>query len=161
MTTIFLAIGSNVGDSQANIRQAIKLLGKSVSHIQQAQLYRSKALPVPGHPDLPDFVNTAIKAETNLSPQELLQFTQQVEKEVGKVYRFHWGPREIDIDIIFYGDQVINTAQLTVPHPHAHERDFVLKPLSDLDGSFVHPKTGQSVQQMLELLPPSNLAVIA
>ena len=160
MATVFIALGSNVGDSQKNIQQATDLLGEYISNIQSGNFYSSKALLVPGHPDLPDFVNTAIRGETELSAQELLQFTQKIEKEVGKVYRFHWGPREIDIDIIFYGDQIINKPNLKVPHPHFHERDFVLQPLADIDPDKIDPKSGQPISKLLQSLPKSELSIL-
>lgn len=161
MSLVCIALGSNVGNSQANIEHAITLLGKHISSIQKSKLYHSKALPVPGHPDLPDFVNTAICGETELTPQELLQFTQSVEQEVGKVYRFHWGPREIDVDIIFYDDQIINSPELVIPHPYAHERDFVIAPLCDIRPDFIHPVIGCTIKEIFNDLPPSELSVLS
>src|ERR1019366_6456645 len=101
MTVVYLALGSNVGDSAANIAEAIKLLGNSIESIKQAPLYASKAA---GYTDQPDFVNTAVSGETSLNPEQLLSFVKDIEQQIGLINRFRWGPREIDIDIIFYGD---------------------------------------------------------
>ena len=98
--TIFLALGSNVGDKISNIKKTINLLGSKVSEIESAPLYESKAI---GYLDQANFINTVIKGETSLTPHELLKFIKEVEHEVGRVERFRWGPREIDIDIIFFG----------------------------------------------------------
>ena len=160
MATVFLALGSNVGDSQQYISKAIELLGEKVSNIKTAPLYRSPAMPVPGHDDMPDFLNTAIRGETNLEPLELLKFVKNIEKEIGRIYRFRWGPREIDIDIIFYDDLILDTPELTIPHSGANERDFVLKPISDIDATFIDPKTKHMVNDLFEKLPVSELTIL-
>lgn len=136
MHTIFLALGSNVGDQEGNIAQAVSLLKEKVEGISLAPLYRSKAVGVTNQPD---FVNTALSGKTNLTPQELLTFVKQIEQKVGRVYRYRWGPREIDIDIIFYDALVVKSDNLEIPHPRAHERDFVLRPIADLSPSLIHP----------------------
>src|SRR4051812_44554807 len=120
METVYLALGSNVGDSQEHIKKAVQLLGESLQHIKRAPIYRSKAV---GYTDQPNFLNTAIEGQTQLSPQKLLKFIKDVEKRVGRVARFRWGPREIDIDIIFYGDQIVEQDGLTIPHARFAERD--------------------------------------
>jgi 2-amino-4-hydroxy-6-hydroxymethyldihydropteridine diphosphokinase len=142
-----LALGSNVGDSQANIAQAIKLLGASVKQIKQASLYVSKAV---GYTDQPDFLNTAASGQTSLSPEALLEFVKNVERQVGRTASFHWGPREIDIDIISYGDTMLETKNLTIPHREFRKRDFVLQPLNDLDPALVDPVSGQTIKQLLD-----------
>lgn len=147
MTTVYLALGSNVGDSQANIAQAIKLLGASVKQIKQASLYVSKAV---GYTDQPDFLNTAASGQTSLSPEALLEFVKNVERQVGRTASFHWGPREIDIDIISYGDTMLETKNLTIPHREFRKRDFVLQPLNDLDPALVDPVSGQTIKQLLD-----------
>jgi 2-amino-4-hydroxy-6-hydroxymethyldihydropteridine diphosphokinase len=147
MTAIYLALGSNVGDSRGNIAQAIKLLGSSVKHIKQAPIYVSKAV---GYTDQPDFLNTALRGQTDLGPSDLLKFTAEVEQRVGRTASFQWGPREIDIDIIFYGDTVLETKDLAIPHREFRKRDFVLQPLNDLDPALVDPVSGQTIKQLLD-----------
>jgi 2-amino-4-hydroxy-6-hydroxymethyldihydropteridine diphosphokinase len=150
MATVYLALGSNVGIGDKQFDSAIALLGGQLSDIKQAPRYTSKAV---GFTDQPDFLNSAVQADTKLSPQELLTFTQTVEQKVGRIRRFRWGPREIDIDIIFYDDLVIEKPTLTVPHSRLSERDFVLKPLCDLNPQFVDPITKNTIQELYDNLP--------
>lgn len=157
MTTVYLALGSNIGDSRANITQAVQLLDPAVQQIKQAPLYTSKAV---GYTDQPDFLNTAISGETDLSPQELLKTIKSVEQQVGRTKSFRNGPREIDIDIILYGDQVLQTDKLTIPHPRFRERDFVLQPLNDLNPSLTDPVSGQTVGQLLAKIAPQDRSIL-
>jgi 2-amino-4-hydroxy-6-hydroxymethyldihydropteridine diphosphokinase len=150
MVIIYLALGSNVGDSAAHIQKAIQLLSSAVSDINQAPVYTSKAM---GYTDQADFLNTAITGQTALSPQELLVVIKGIEKEIGRIERFRWGPREIDIDLILYDDLIQDNDELTLPHPHFRERDFVLQPLVDLKPSLVDPVTGKTMRQLLSELP--------
>jgi 2-amino-4-hydroxy-6-hydroxymethyldihydropteridine diphosphokinase len=127
-----------------------------VNNIRRAPLYHSRAV---GYTDQPDFVNTALSGKTSLSPEELLAFTQEIEQRVGRVQRFHWGPREIDIDIIFYDNLVQQTDQLTLPHPEFRQRDFVLRPLCDLNPDLKDPVTGHTVAGLLEDIPPDQRSI--
>jgi 2-amino-4-hydroxy-6-hydroxymethyldihydropteridine diphosphokinase len=156
MTDIYLALGSNMGDSAALIDQAVKLLREKVSDIKQAPLYHSKAY---GYTDQPDFFNTALFGQTELGPEELLEFVKEVEREVGRVKRFRWGPREIDIDIIFYGNETIDHPHLHIPHADFANRDFVLKPLCDLNPDFKDPRSKLSMKDLLNKLPTSVLMI--
>ncbi len=157
MTTIYLALGSNVGDPALYIMKAIDLLGTVVHNIRRAPLYASKAV---GFTDQADFLNTAISGKTELSPQALLQAINNVEQQVGRVKRFRWGPREIDIDIIFYGNQLLETDSLIIPHPSFQERDFVLRPLVDLDSKIIDPASHKTLKQLLDSLNASQLSII-
>lgn len=150
MAIVYLALGSNVGNGDQQFDAAIELLTASLTNIEQAPRYSSKAV---GVTDQPDFLNTVIRAETTLSPMELLSLTQSTEQRVGRVKRFHWGPREIDVDIIFYDDQIIDLPDLSIPHPRFSERDFVLKPLRDITPDFVDPSSGLTVQELYDQLP--------
>ncbi len=157
METVYLALGSNVGDSRHFINQSIELMGESLSQIKCAPIYRSKAV---GYTDQPDFLNTVVCGQTKLSPQELLRFIKDVEQRVGRVARFRWGPREIDIDIIFYGDKIIEEKDLIIPHPRFAERDFVLRPLGDLAPKKIDPVTKKPANMLLAQLPSIRHAVI-
>jgi 2-amino-4-hydroxy-6-hydroxymethyldihydropteridine diphosphokinase len=157
MNNIILALGSNVGNSEKNIVDAVDLLSEHISKIKCAKIYRSHAV---GFEDQADFFNTAIIGETSLAPEQLLDFTQDVEKRIGRVFRFHWGPREIDIDIIFFDDLVYKSSGLQIPHPRANERDFVLKPAADIAPNFIHPELGKSIRQLYEALDKSKLSII-
>jgi len=156
MATVYLALGSNVGDSRQEIEQAIGLLGAAVNNIQRAPLYRTKAA---GYTDQPDFINTAIRGETALSPGELLALAQDIEQKIGRIERFRWGPREIDIDIIFYGDLVQESEALVLPHPVYHKRDFVLQPLKDLDPNLRDPVSGKTVSELLAKIAPQDKSI--
>lgn len=157
MAIVYLALGSNVGIGNRQLNQAITLLRDKLTRIRYAPQYASKAV---GYTDQPDFLNTVIKAETTMQPSELLEFTQQVEQTIGRIRRFRWGPREIDVDIIFYDDLVLETPELTIPHPRFAERDFVLKPLCDLNPDLIDPISHKSVQELYGQLPESNLSII-
>lgn len=156
MAEVYLALGSNVGSGDVHLDQAIKLLESAVSNIKQAPRYTSKAV---GFTEQADFLNTVISGETALKPQELLVFIQQVEQEVGRIRRFRWGPREIDIDIIFYDGQIINNPDLSIPHPRFSERDFVLQPLCDLKSDFIDPISKLTVHELYEKLPKEALSI--
>jgi 2-amino-4-hydroxy-6-hydroxymethyldihydropteridine diphosphokinase len=157
-TTVYLALGSNVGDSRRHIETAVRLLGESLQDIRRAPLYRSKAV---GYTDQADFLNTAVVGRTALSPQALLELVKRVEKRTGRVQRFRWGPREIDVDIVLYGDVTQQTDALTLPHPAFRERDFVLRPLRDLDPDLKDPVSGRTVSQLLEQIPPAGRSILA
>lgn len=157
MHTIILALGANVGNREKNITNAISLLEKKISNIRCAKLYHSKAV---GHENQPDFVNTVILAETMLAPEELLEFTQMIEKNIGRKFRFHWGPREIDIDIIFYDNLILDLENLQIPHPRAAERDFVLFPIKEIVPSFVHPVLKKTIAQLCAEIKQSQLSIL-
>lgn len=157
MATVYLALGSNVGEPAAHIEQAIGLLGAVLNNIRRAPVYRSKAA---GHTDQPDFLNTAVSGETSLSPEELLASIKRAEQEIGRVERFRWGPREIDIDIIFYDDLVQETVALTLPHPEFRGRDFVLRPLCDLNPDLKDPVSKRTVSQLLDKIVGGNRTII-
>lgn len=147
--TIFLGLGANVGDKKANIKKAVELLKGKITNIIVAPIYETKPW---GFKEQDNFLNTAIKGNTYLSPLELFKFVKDVEKKVGRVERFKWGPREIDIDILFYDNLVYKDSDLNIPHPYLHERDFVLKPLMDLDPDFVHPVLKKAISKLYKSL---------
>lgn len=157
METVYLALGANIGETRANIDHTIKLLNQKLMNLRAAPIYTSKAV---GYTDQPDFLNTAVVAETDLSLQELMRFIKDTEQKVGRIKRFRWGPREIDIDIILYGDQIYQDDSLEIPHPRFRERDFVLKPLCDLNPQAVDPVTGKSVRKLLQELPGGSDNII-
>lgn len=147
---VFLALGANVGDKENHIEQAITLLNECMQDITVAPFYYSKAV---GYEAQDDFLNTALVGGTYLSPTELLVTIKEIEQRIGRIQRFRWGPREIDIDILFYEAQIIENPGLQIPHPRLFERDFVLQPLLDLDPEFIHPSFLRSVQSLYDDLP--------
>lgn len=156
--TAYISLGSNLGERFKNIDMAInaisRLEGTTVS--RRSSFY--KTAPV-GITDQPDFLNIAARIETILTPEALLAAIKEIEKNLGRRKTVRWGPREIDIDIIFYGDKIISLQGLDIPHTEMEGRRFVLEPLAEIAGDAVHPVSGKSVEDMLELLPQNNLVV--
>jgi 2-amino-4-hydroxy-6-hydroxymethyldihydropteridine diphosphokinase len=150
MHTVFLALGSNMGEREVLINKAIDSLRKEINIEKCAPIYESKAF---GFADQNDFANTVLLGQTSLSSDELLSFVKKTEKDLGRIERFTWGPREIDIDIIFYDDLIYKSETLEIPHPRIPERDFVLKPLSDIAPDYIHPVLLKTVEELLNELP--------
>src|SRR5512141_3107138 len=156
MPIAYLALGTNLGDRLANLRAAVAALeSSSATHV----LARSRVYETPAweYADQPAFLKMAVQVETSLEPSELLAYIKELERELGRTPTFHWGPRLIDIDILFYDDLVLNTPELIIPHPRLHERAFVLVPLADLAPGLVHPLLHQTVSQLLASLDTSAI----
>jgi len=137
MTTVYIALGSNVGDREANLRRAVQLLEHSgLAVTRLSGLYETE--PV-GYLDQPWFLNAALEASTALSPKELLSALRAIESRMGSSKPFPNGPRLIDLDILLYGDSVIDTPSLQVPHPRMLQRNFVLAPLAEIAPQLCHP----------------------
>jgi 2-amino-4-hydroxy-6-hydroxymethyldihydropteridine diphosphokinase len=132
MAICYLGIGSNLGNRRKNIKLAIKKIGalKGNQIIKESRLLET--LPVGGPSGQPDYLNTALKIKTNIPPLTLLKKLKKIEIEMGRVPSVRFGPRIIDLDILLYGDKVINSRKLTIPHPRMFKRDFVLKPLKEV-----------------------------
>ncbi len=152
MTLAVLSLGSNLGDSAKILKQAVADI-KSISEITDfkcSPLYRTK--PV-GYADQDDFLNLACTFETSLEPYTLLHRMQELEQKYKRVRLFKNGPRTLDIDLIVFGNEIINSDELIVPHPRMHERAFVLAPLKDLAPNLIISKFNQSVDELYEKLP--------
>lgn len=151
MTIAVLSLGSNLGDSQKILKDAISDIKAidEISNFKLSPFYKTK--PV-GYADQNDFVNTACSFETTLEPLDLLHKMQSLEQKYKRVRLFKNGPRTLDIDLIIYGDQVINTPELTVPHPRMHERAFVLAPLMDIEPELIVKTYDTSVHSLYEQL---------
>ena len=146
--TVYLALGSNLGDRLANLKQAIAALTPQMDVKAKSQVYET---PPWGYEDQPKFLNQVIKATTYLEPEPLLKHLKRLEVALGRKASVPNGPRTIDIDILFYDDLVVNKPSLVIPHPRLHERAFVLLPLMDLAPDLVHPVHQQSVHEMAAL----------
>jgi 2-amino-4-hydroxy-6-hydroxymethyldihydropteridine diphosphokinase len=148
MTTniVTLALGTNLGDRPGNLRAAITALTPKVTVLRQSFIYET--LPW-GMTDQPSFLNMVISGETRQKPQELLKSLKELETQLGRVPSIHYGPRKIDIDILFYDNLIFESPELTLPHPHLHERAFVLVPLADLMPEQIHPVLGKTIRQLL------------
>ena len=129
-SVIFIGIGANLGPVRENFTRALRSIQKRAHVVAVSSLYESD--PV-GPQDQPKFTNAVVKVETELSPFELLDYLKTIERKIGRKRTKRWGPRVIDLDIIFYGELVISTDSLVIPHPRAHERRFVLEPLLEIE----------------------------
>lgn len=146
--TAFLGIGSNLGERQQFLDQAIKRL-KENEMIREVKCSKIIATAPYGGAALYDFLNGALELKTLLTPYELLDFLHELEAEAGRERKVHWGPRTLDLDILFYEDFISNDPVLTVPHPDMVNRRFVLEPLDELCPWYFNPVTGKTVRQML------------
>ena len=143
---VYLALGTNLGERAANLRAALALLPPEVRVLAESRIYET---PPWGYADQPAFLNMAVEAETGLSPEALLKHLKRIEAEVGREPSFRYGPRLIDLDILFYGGLVLESDALTIPHLRLHERAFVLVPLMDLDPGLQHPVLKRSLADLL------------
>lgn len=146
MHTIYLALGTNLGNRRQNLRQALQLLPPQVQVIATSQLYETTPAYVL---DQPNFLNMALKGQTGLSPQALLNYLKQLEDKIGREKSVRFGPRKIDLDIIFYDDLVLDAPDLQIPHPRLAERGFVLRPLADVGTEVLHPVLRRTVAELL------------
>lgn len=146
-----VAIGSNIGDKQNFLNQGLEQI-KSNSAIKDLKVSSIIKTEPYGDVEQDDFLNGACIFKTLLTPEELLSFLQKTELDAGRVRDIHWGPRTLDLDIIFYDREIIHTENLIVPHYDMANRDFVLNPLNELIPNFIHPVTNKSIFQMLKEL---------
>jgi 2-amino-4-hydroxy-6-hydroxymethyldihydropteridine diphosphokinase len=151
---IYLALGSNLGNRSDNLQAAIAALPPAVRVLALSPVYET---PPWGLTDQPAFLNMALKGETTLAPVELLKFLKLLETKLGRQPAVRWGPRRIDMDILFYADLVFDTPELVLPHPRLHERAFVLAPLADLAPDLVHPVLGKPVRDLLSALDSTGV----
>ena len=148
-TRVFLGLGSNMGDRELNLRMALQALSQKTELVKVSSLYDTA--PV-GNTLQERFLNMACAAATALPPIALLAFVKQIEQKLGRRPRPVNSPRPIDIDILFYGDLIINTPGLVIPHPRLTERAFVLAPLDEIAPRFIHPVTKQTVSLLYKTL---------
>jgi 2-amino-4-hydroxy-6-hydroxymethyldihydropteridine diphosphokinase len=142
-----LALGTNLGEREKNLEFARAALAPEVKIVEESPIYET---PPWGYTEQPKFLNQVVKAETNLSPEALLSYLKEIESQLGRRQTIRYGPRVIDLDILFYDDVVLSQSGLTIPHPHLHKRAFVLVPLADLAPDMQHPILNQSVSEILE-----------
>lgn len=148
--TVYLSLGSNLGDRQANLRNAIGRLLELGDVVEVSSLYETEPVEVTGQPW---FLNCAVAVKTELMPREFLAGILGIEKSMGRVRTQPKGPRVIDIDILLYGAQTISTPQLTVPHPAMAERRFVLEPLAEIAPDVVDPTLKKTARELMKALP--------
>ena len=159
MKTVYLALGSNLGDRLENLKRAVSLLNNAGVTVQKvSSVWETE--PV-GFEDQGWFLNMALKAVTNLMPLQLLACTASIEQAMGRKRLVPNGPRTIDIDILLFGRTIIDTPTLTIPHPRMHERRFVLEPLEEVASTVRHPTLGKSIRRLLQLAPPLKIKLVS
>lgn len=147
--TIALALGSNLGDRLGHLRAALGELAPYFTVTAKSGIYETPPAYVA---DQPAYLNAAVVGTCSLPPLELLRQLKQSETALGRTVSFRYGPRSIDLDLVFYGDRCLETVELTLPHAGLAEREFVLRPLADIAGDWLHPEHGQTIAKMLSRL---------
>jgi len=143
---VYLALGSNLGNRAANLKEALASLSPQMEVKAKSKVYET---PPWGHTEQDKFFNQVVMVKTYLEPEPLLKHLKRLEVALGRKASFQNGPRLIDIDILFYDDLVLESPALVIPHPHVHERGFVLLPMLDIAPDLVHPVKQRSVRDML------------
>ena len=153
MTTVYIALGSNLGDRLANLRAAVALLAENgIDVVAKSSVWQTAPVPA----DQPPFLNAAVRAETELAPLDLLDALKRIEWALGRRPERHWGPRPVDLDILFCGEEELVSERLTIPHERIVERNFVLAPLADvLPGPL--PVIGKSATGLLAVVGSAGL----
>lgn len=154
MSTAYLCLGSNLGDRGENLNQALSLLSQEINLENVSSIYETE--PV-GYKDQPSFLNLVCRVTTNLNPWELLHLAKTVETTMGRTpSKQANSPRIIDIDILFYNNNIIKTQDLTIPHPRLAERAFVLIPLAEIAPELIHPELGKSITKLASNIKGHN-----
>ncbi len=155
MTKVYVGLGSNLGNKRENLVNAINTIDtyEEICVIDKSDFYETA--PVGGPPQ-PDYVNCAIELETEFSPQTLLKEFKKIERKLGRQPDARWGPRTIDLDILLYGDRIVNNHNLRIPHERMHERTFVLAPLCEISPDIKHPVLKLNISELLEKLREEN-----
>ena len=152
--TAYIALGSNLGDKEANLRRALELLAeRGVEVVRPSSFICTEPY---GVTDQPQFLNAVCEVRTSLAPLELLHTLLDIEQEMGRVRLRHWGERNIDLDLLLYEDVVMDTPELKLPHPDMQNRDFVLLPLVEIAPELVHPTLGKSIIEIKDKIICGN-----
>lgn len=156
MKKIYLSLGGNLGNREKHLKEAIQFISERVGQIiLKSSVYETKAW---GIENQPDFLNQVIAVKTLLNPQEVLATILAIEKDMGRIRERKWYTRLIDIDLLFYEKEIIQEENLIVPHPFIAERNFVLAPLAEIAGAFIHPKLDKTIAALYKNCP-DQLAV--
>jgi len=156
--TIYLSLGSNLGNRASNLKEAVSSLPPQITVKKRSNVYET---PPWGYTEQDNFLNQVIMATTYLEPEPLLKHIKRLEVALGRKTTFRYGPRLIDIDILFYDDLVLDTPSLVIPHPHLHERGFVLLPMMDIAPDLMHPVQKKSIRELTARNSTSGIAKYA
>lgn len=151
---VYLSLGSNVGDREQNLETAIAALGDLGMVVARSAFYETEPVEFTAQPW---FLNCALVLETTKMPRQLLKALLDLERTMGRRRTLHKGPRTIDIDILLFGDSIVDSDGLTIPHPTLHERRFVLEPLAEIAPGLLHPVLKKTVQELRDALPPGQV----
>ena len=143
----YLSLGSNLGDRENNLKRAVALLKKEgIKILKESSIYETEPMY---YKEQGKFLNQVIKIETKFSPEKLLKVIEKIERELKRERKIPKGPRTIDIDIVFFGNKIINSDRLKIPHPLILERDFVIKPLLEIEPEIIHPLYNRKVKDLV------------
>lgn len=154
---IYLGLGTNLGDRQANLQAAAAGLIPKVGRLRVSSIYETEPW---GYRDQPAFLNQVLEGETDLQPLDLLVFLKNLELTLGRQATFLYGPRLIDLDILFYDQAIINQADLVIPHPRLAERAFMLVPLAELAPELHHPLLGLTISKLKNRIDTSGVKLV-
>jgi 2-amino-4-hydroxy-6-hydroxymethyldihydropteridine diphosphokinase len=154
---VYLGLGTNLGDRGKNLVRAIEAMSPEIRPISTSPIYET---PPWGYLDQPAFLNQVIEAETTLTPEKLIDFLKKLEIRLGRAPTFRYGPRLIDIDILFYDELVLKAPGLTIPHPRLMERAFVLAPLADLAPDLIHPVERKTIREIFQDIDRTGIVLV-
>ncbi len=153
---IYLSLGSNLGDREANLESVIEEFPPAIEVIVRSSIYQTEPW---GFEDQPDFLNMVAQGKTELAPRELLTYLKKIEKKIGRKPSFIYGPRLVDVDILFYGEKVVDEIQLTIPHDKIPERAFVLVPLMEIAPDLKYPDSDQTISDLANSIDTSGVSL--
>ena len=153
---IYLSLGSNLGDREANLESVFEELPPEIEVMLRSSIYETEPW---GFKDQPDFLNMILQGKTELTPRELLAYLKKIEKKIGRKPSFIYGPRLVDIDILFYGKKVVDEVQLTIPHKKIPERAFVLVPLMEIAPDLEYPDSDQTISDLASSIDTSGVSL--
>jgi 2-amino-4-hydroxy-6-hydroxymethyldihydropteridine diphosphokinase len=150
MAHTFIGLSTNLNNKLQNLKIATQHLAKLGTILKESSIYQTESW---GIDNQPDYLNQVILIDTKIPAQELITELLEIEKEMGRTREYKFAPRIIDLDILFYNQQIISSAHLTIPHPHIAERNFVLAPLAEIAPNFIHPVLKLPIKKILQICP--------